>query len=218
MTSRLNTNTNLKLFTNNQYKGLWVYTQKGALVENYLEGCMATLSQALSSHPRTLAIRIDLRFPVNAVKTDEASITRFMASLRAQIKADQLRKTKNNQRVHPCGLRFIWTREKDTALYHHYHVLLLLNADSYNCLGNYKATEGNMVARIKNAWASAIGVPTADLGGAVFFPDNPIYLLNINAIDYAQVYQKLFYRVSYFTKVATKQYGQKVRHFGRSRT
>ena len=216
MTSRLSANTNLKLFSNNIYKGQYVYTQRGALIENYLEGCMATLDQALHSHPRTLAIRVDLRFPINAVKTDEASISRFMSSLRAQIKADQRHKANAGQRVHPCGLRFVWTREKDTALYHHYHVLLLLNADSYNCLGSYNATEGNMASRIRKAWASAIGVPFSELGGAVFFPANPIYLLNKNAIDYAQGFQNLFFRVSYFTKVATKQYGQKLRHFGRS--
>lgn len=218
MTTRLNTNTNLKLCTNNQYKGLYIYTQKGPLAENYLKGCLVTLAQALTAHPRTFAIRIDLRFPINAVKTDEAAISRFMASLKAQIKADQLGKVKDLKRVHPCGLRFVWTREKDSSLYHHYHVLLLLNADSYNCLGDFTKTEGNMAARIKKAWASAIGVSLAELGGGVFFPANPIYLLNANAPGFLQDYQNLFYRLSYFTKVATKQYGQKVKHFGRSRT
>lgn len=216
MTLRLSTNTNLSLFTSNQYKGNPVYTGRGALVESYLEGCVVTLARALTAYPRTCAIRIDLRFPINAVKTDEAAISRFMASLKAQIKAHQLSKIKNRKRVRPCDLRFIWTREKNTALYHHYHVLLLLNADAYDCLGDYNATEGNMAARIKKAWASAIGVPLTELGGCIHFPKDPIYKVNTNDKEYAEVYRNLFERVSYFTKVATKQYGKKVRHFGRS--
>ena len=196
-----------------------VFVHTKGLIESYLEGCAATLSQALTAHPRTLAIRVDLRFPISEIKykTDDAAISRFTDSLKAQIKADQLRKVKDLKRVHPCGLRFIWTREKDTSLHHHYHVLLLLNADSYNCLGDFTKTEGNMAARIKKAWAGAIGTPLAELGGGVFFPDNGIYLLNKNAPGFAQGFQDLFYRVSYFTKVATKQYGQNIRHFGRSR-
>lgn len=218
MTQRLSTNTNIKLFANNKYKGFYVYTNKGVLVENYLDGCKATLVQALTAHPRTFAVRVDLRFPINAVKTDEAAISRFIASLKAQIKADYRNKAKSLERTHSSGVRFIWAREKDTSLHHHYHVLLLLNADSYNCLGDFTKTEGNMAARIKKAWASAIGVPLADLGGGVFFPDNPVYLVNTKAPDFADIYQNLFYRVSYFTKVNTKQYGLKIKHFGRSRT
>ena len=222
MTLRLSTNTNLSLFTSNQYKGNPVYTKRGALVESYLEGCAATLARALTAYPKTCAIRIDLRFPINAVKTDEAAISRFIASLKAQIKADQLSSIKNIkiQRVHPCDLRFVWTREKNTALYHHYHVLLLLNGHAYNCLGDYSATEGNMAARIKKAWASAIGVPLAELGGGIFFTENPTYVLNANDPDliFKEAYQSLFFRVSYFAKVATKQYGQKIRHFGCSRS
>lgn len=218
MTLRLNTNTNLKLFTNNKYRGLRVYTSKGALVESYLAGCVATISQALSSHQRTLAIRVDLRFPDNAVKTDDAAISRFIASLKAQVKADYRRKSKTIERVHSSDVRFIWTREKDESVHHHYHVLLLFNADSFYHLGDFKASEGNMAARIKKAWASAIGVSLAELGGGAFFPSNPIYRVNTKGKDYVEVYHNLFFRVSYFTKAVTKQYGQKVKHFGRSRT
>lgn len=218
MAQRLNTNTNLKSFTDNRYRGQLVYTSRGPLVEDYLAGCMATISQAISTHSRITAIRVDLRFPDNAVKTDDAAISRFIASLKEQIKADYLRKKRSNKRVHSSGVRYIWTREKDTSLYHHYHVLILLNADSYYHLGDYGAPKGNMAARIKSAWASAIGVPYVKLGGCVFFPDNPVYRLDTKAEDYAEVYQKLFFRVSYFTKVETKSYGKQVRHFGRSRS
>lgn len=218
MTQRLNTNTNLRSFTDNRYRGQLVYTSRGPLVEDYLAGCMATISQAISTHSRTTAMRVDLRFPDNAVKTDDAAISRFIASLKARIKADYLRKKKRNKRVHYSGVRYIWAREKDTSLYHHYHVLILLNNDSYCCLGDYGASKGNMAARIKKAWASAIGVPHEELGGSVFFPDNPVYRLNTKAEDYADVYRELFFRVSYFTKAATKSYGQNVRHFDRSRS
>lgn len=149
--------------TSDHQSGLSVQTHCGPLSVRYLQEIESTLRQAVSCHPRTLAVRVDLRFPANAQRTDDAVISRFFASLKAQIEADLNAKDRAGRRVHPCTLRYVWVREQDSAPRQHYHVLLLLNADTYNCLGNYQAESGNLAYRIRSAWASAVGVVNGQL-------------------------------------------------------
>ncbi|WP_368659126.1 YagK/YfjJ domain-containing protein [Budvicia aquatica] len=69
------------------------------------------MKKANESHPRTLAIRIDLRLPDDddgIAKIDPLCITRCMESLDEHLKADQERKKKAGKRVHPCTLRYVW--------------------------------------------------------------------------------------------------------------
>jgi len=108
-------------------------------------------------------------------------------------------------------------KERNIALKDHYHVLLLLNRDTYHCLGDFAAEEGNMAARIKKAWASALGCDQTDIGGLVHFPKNPVYCVDANSGSFEQEYQALFHRVSYFAKAETKNYGDRSRAFGCSR-
>ncbi|WP_420590807.1 inovirus Gp2 family protein [Bacterioplanoides sp.] len=191
-----------------------VIQNHGPLNERYLDQIERTIEKAIQCHPRTMAVRVDLRFPACAARTDKSVISRFVDSLKAQIKADLKAKDRAGKRVHPCHLRYIWTREQDSGARQHYHVLLLLNLDTYRDLGRYDAAGGNLTHRIRSAWASAIGVPLCRLGGAVHIPDNPIYHLNINSSDFGDSFDALYYRTSYFAKQKTKQYGAGVRHFG----
>lgn len=191
-----------------------VQTQCGALNVSYLQQIDSTLQLAIKCHPRTLAVRVDLRFPISAQRTDDAVISRFCSSLKAQIQADLKAKARNGRRVHPCRLRYVWVREQDSAPLHHYHVLLLLNADTYHCLGSFKANTGNLASRIRSAWASALGIGVAEIGGSVHFPDNPIYRIDALSSNYPQSYGAVRYRASYMAKLATKNYGRHIRHIG----
>jgi len=191
-----------------------VQTHCGQLSAPYLQKIDSTLQLATADHPRTLAVRVDLRFPQGAECTDDAVISRFIASLKTKIQADLKAKKRTGARVHPCRLRYIWVREQDSAPLQHYHVLLLLNADTYNCLGNYGAESGNLAYRIRSAWASAIGMPVEEICGSVHFPDNPIYRLDTRSDNYPESYGAVWYRTSYMAKLATKEYGGHVRHFG----
>lgn len=207
----------------NQYDSLAPFTSgcrppviqnHGPLNERYLDQIERTIEKAVQCHPRTMAVRVDLRFPVCAARADDAVISRFVDSLKAQIKADLKTKGRAGKRVHPCHLRYIWVREQDSGAHQHYHVLLLLNRDTYHCLGRYDADGGNLAYRIRSAWASAIDVPLCRLGGAVHIPVNPIYHLNINSSGFGDSFDELYYRTSYFAKQKTKQCGTGTRHFG----
>jgi hypothetical protein len=217
MNIRLHSNTNLIIHTTDNYDGLPVQTQHGPLIENYLNQFQVTLQNAVDDHPRTCAMRVDLRLPIQEEPTSPRIMSKFFDSLKAQIKADLKKRKKENGRVHPCSVRYIWVKEKNDALKSHYHVLILVNNDCYNSLGRFDKTEGNIAARIKKAWSSALGYHTADIGGLVHFPTNPIYNVNKNSPSFDYDFAELFYRVSYFAKAATKNFGDYSNAFGSSR-
>lgn len=217
MNIRHSINTNLKLHTAQRYNDLSVITYRGPLVENYLQANERTLRLALLDHPRTLAIRVDLRCPSDMDNIPSNVISKFTASLKAQISADLKQKSRDGKRAHSCTLRYVWAREQDTSQNQHYHVLLLLNLDTYSCLGRYDAFEGNMASRIQRAWASALGVQRECMKGAVYFPDNGTYRIKSSSSSFSDDIDRLFFRLSYFAKVETKDFGRHVKHFGCSR-
>ncbi len=214
---------NKRIDSSSGLSDLLVQDHLGPLSTEYLLNIEKTLNKAIDSHPRTLAIRVDLRFPSSALynddmpymyRNDDAVITRFIQAIKARLDADIKKKKRERNRVHDCQLRYVWVREQDSAPLQHYHVLLLLNADTYNCLGSFQATSGNLASRIKASWASALGIPVEELGGCVHFPENPTYLMNRNSVDFGESYASVYHRVSYMAKLETKRYGGHTRHFG----
>ncbi len=89
-------------------------TNHGPLDTRYLNNIKSTIDKALAEHSRTIAIRIDLRMPIDQfynetglsddspafiTNTDSNAISRFTKSLKAQIDADLLRKRNTEKRV-----------------------------------------------------------------------------------------------------------------------
>jgi len=230
-------NKNLLVTSASTWQGLPVLQQAGMLVMNYLKGIHQVMQKAITAHPRTCAFRCDLRFPANGYEPDTAVISRFIESLKAQMKADELRKLRENRRIHENQLRYIWVKEQDRANNWHYHVCLFVNRDVYFTLGLFHsplvvddgswdncfpktqeaAERKNMVDRIRWAWASALGMSIKDTIGLVHFPENATYHLNANSTDFYISYQTLFTRLSYFAKADTKHYGDGTNWFGASR-
>lgn len=129
-----------------------------------------------------------------------------------------------------CRPSFVWAKERSDSLNLHYRVFLFLNRDAYFNLENFRTVKWlpgddlplpdermNMAVRIRDAWGSALGLPSSMAGGLVHFPENPAYSLNINSKSYWQDFMDVFQRASYFAKVATKHYGDHGRNFGCSR-
>ena len=102
------------------------------------------LNSALAQHRAVSLIRVDLRFPEYMPVTimdpdpDSAVISRFFASLKAKIQAYQRHKRRANKRVHATSLRYFWCREfgKEKGR-KHYHVILLLNKDTWCSPGDF---------------------------------------------------------------------------------
>ncbi|MBB6055380.1 inovirus Gp2 family protein [Tolumonas osonensis] len=203
----------------------------GVLNRTYINKIMTTIDKAVIEFPRTMALRVDLRMPyipdrndhfdvdspVHDLNTSNEVISRFIDSLKSQIKADLKRKKNQGSRVHPCRLRYCWVRELgENNEQLHYHALLLFNKDAYAFLGDFDSNRShrNMMSKIRKAWASALRGEYEECEYLVHVPVKPIYYLDSNNINYMDVYSKLIFRVSYLAKYKTKPYGDGYRSFG----
>jgi hypothetical protein len=233
MAERLRSNPNLTLHTENHYNGYPVLTSRGPLIEEYLEAILSTLGNALEDYSRVCVMLFVLRFPADSDAPDTAVISRFIDSLKAQIRADQDRKQRLDKRVHPCNLRYVWVKERDTPIHDHYHVAIIVNRDAYFTLGRFKTgvvtdywgrpeatdteAELNMSDRIKRAWASALGLDLWEADGLVHFPKNPTYRIDGRHPCGPGELADAFQRLSYFAKAQTKHFGDHAKSFGCSR-
>ncbi|EHP6333980.1 inovirus Gp2 family protein [Escherichia coli] len=133
------------------------------------------LDSALAQHRAVSLIRVDLRFPEYMPATimdtdlDSAVISRFFASLKAKIQAYQQHKRRASQRVHATSLRYFWCREfGEEENRKHYHVILLLNKDTWCSLGDF-SEPSSLAAMIQEAWCSALHLEPWQGDGLVHF-------------------------------------------------
>ncbi len=196
------------------------------LYRQYLESIDKVLKTATSAHIRNLIIRVDLHLPHYSADCDSPNyyqsklISLFIESLKAIIKADQDKKKRRGQRTHSCPLRYIWVKEQvPGTVVPHYHMVLILNGDSYRGLGDYNNNQGNnMATRTIEAWRRVLNLEYQAAKNLIHFPkDTPYYYLNSSDPNYSDTYQSVFYRLSYFAKSETKNYGTGSRSFGCSR-
>lgn len=186
--------------------------------ENYQNIFVDVINLAVAEFPRTLALRVDLRFPVNYEYNDSSrEITRFIESLKAKLKADCKRKNKHWRRHWQNTLRYVWVREKGNRNGRkHYHALLLFNKDLYHGAGKFDS-DNSLAALIQQAWCSALGLGSTLYLSLVNFPVNGVFHLNINKGNYERQLTLLLMRMDYLAKDYTKCYDDGYRSIGRSR-
>ena len=203
----------------------------GPLNDTYANRIQQVIDEALIAHPRTMAIRVDLRLPQETeissdspsiwIRTDHKVITRFMAALTARLKAQEKRQIKSGRRSYPNTLRYVWAKEENQQHKVHYHLVLFFNKDAYHTLGNYQSPSPNLANRIRDSWASALGITNFEdmmnYRGLVHFPENPTYYLNRNSPTLREEKNKLRQRALYLAKRDTKPYNDRKRWFGTSR-
>ncbi|WP_022960922.1 inovirus Gp2 family protein [Halopseudomonas pelagia] len=216
-------NTNLRLHYDNSFEGLSVMVDKGPFIEQYLSRLKRTIELALDEYPRLLAFRVDLRLPAGAdlpVHTDSnVVISRFIDSFKAKIRQNRLKAFEHNEKgAHDSRVRYVWAREVGQRERPHYHLLILLNRDAFYTLGKLDSTADNMISRMQEAWASALGLPVEHVRYLVHIPDNPMYRVDLKVkAGKPDRLPELFYRTSYLCKAATKSYGSGHWGFGTSR-
>lgn len=197
----------------------------GNFNEKYVIRIRETLIKALSAHPRTLLLRVDLRLPeseTHLFNPDPSIITRFVASLKSQIMADIKQKRRLGKRTHDCSVRHIWVREFNQAGKPHYHVVLMFNKDTYAYPGTYKPKEGayihNLAFMIMEAWIRALNfsfLPDyTQYYSLVHFPANCYYHLNVNDVNFKNQLSDVIHRVNYLAKEYSKDYSDGQRNFG----
>jgi hypothetical protein len=197
----------------------------GKLNTKHLKRIQEVIDLALNEYQRVLAVRVDLHMPLysalndlpseaNFADTDEAVISRFMESLKAQIKSHLKKLERDGKRVRLTSLRFIWSREEcPTTFKIHYHTLLLVNHDTFNFSGAYGCNDSLLVRFVRKAWRSALRFDYPVEDELIHIPDNPFYSLKAKEGNQSDTYCKLIYRTSYFAKYDTKLNDGK-RNFG----
>ncbi|AMH16430.2 inovirus Gp2 family protein [Citrobacter sp. FDAARGOS_156] len=207
-------------------------TTHGPLDSYHLDRIEQTTDKALAEHARVIAVRIDLHVPYAAhnpdtndipdeasfANSDDAAISRFFSSLKAIIKADLKATKRSGKRVHNTTLHYAWTREfTPTTNKKHYHVLILLNKDTYNYLGTYNEDGGKLLTFIHQAWLSALQIEFTAGQRLIHLPEHPCYYLDRKEGKQSDSYKALIYRTSYMAKKETKNYSDGQRNYGNSR-
>lgn len=218
---RHSSNGNLTVASISGFDGLPVMFDKGPFIIEYLDRLKGVVDLTLASYPRVLAFRIDLRIPNREglpefVSTNQV-ISRFLDSYKAKIESDRHRARSSNPYAHDTKVRYFWVREAGVPAAQHYHLLILLNMDAYYTVGRLGSENMNMIRRLEEAWASALGLHLQEVSGLVEFPKNGTYRLVRNAPDFMTNLTSLFHRASYLCKAATKHYGHHHHGMGSSR-
>jgi len=164
---------------------------------------------------------VDLRLPQGVELPDFAYtnqvISRFFESFTKKIQYHQERVAERGY-SRGCKVRYVWSREIGQGGRQHYHLLILLNRDAYYTIGRLGSDRVNMISRIEESWAGALGLPADLMTGLVHIPENAEYLIDrVKRQGKGDELDDLFYRASYLCKKATKSYGDRQRGFGTSR-
>lgn len=195
----------------------------GPINQQHNSRMQETLNKALKEHPRTLVLRIDLYLPDTTFNTDSTLMTRFIASLNAQIDADIQKRRNTDTRVHPCTLRYVWAREFHRDGRKHYHMALFLNKDTYAYPGTYHPDKNgeythNLSLMIMEAWVRTLKLNREKdyqkRYTLINFSDKCYYQLNKNQIGFIIGYPLVLDRLRYLAKEYSKDNSDGQRNFG----
>lgn len=234
MNTRHPRNQNLSLHYDSAWNGFPVYASYDRpLVNEYLSRIHEVICHSIRQYPRSFVIRFELRFPHYWPEQDTGVISRFFESLTAKIEADLNRRARSGKRVHWTRVRYVWVKERDSAIHWHYHVAILVNRDTYFTLGTIREDDSDiwvdvpkdpcvrdsisMADRIIEAFASALRCDPNLVRGVVHFTQDGCYSIDANSAEYCDQFCTTFLRLSYLAKAATKDYGDGSNWFGCSR-
>ncbi|HHA2250019.1 TPA: inovirus Gp2 family protein [Enterobacter ludwigii] len=191
---------------------------RNSLNADYQQAFYDVIRNAVDEFPRTVTLRVDLRFPRRYQYGDSnREVTRFIESLKAKLLVDCQRKNRRWGRNRNNRLRYVWVREVgERNRRKHYHVLLLLNKDFYHGAGRFNADD-SLYALIQQAWCSALGLESAQYSALANMTENGCFYLNRKSPDYMQRINELLKRMEYLAKNHTKCYDDGYRSIGMSR-
>ncbi|WP_047604798.1 inovirus Gp2 family protein [Pseudomonas putida] len=215
-------NSNLRLYHDDTFEGFPLMVEKGPFIREYLSRLRHTIELTLDQYPRMVAVRVDLRLPLDIGLPDYAYtnrvISRFFESFNGKIEYHRRQLREQSRYARGCKVRYVWSREVSQGGRQHYHVLILLNRDAYYGMGRLGSERVNIISRMEESWASALGISVDNISGLVHIPEKAVYRINRDGYG-NDVYQlrEMFCRASYLCKTATKSYGDRQRAFDTSR-
>lgn len=209
----------LNLFTEGKYKGLPVYTHPDGLVLDYLERLHQVIHLTAEKYSKVFAAIVDLHFPHYYSPIEQESLSNnylhvFIKRFRSRLQRYSDEKQSLGARVHDAGFKYAWAREygPDSGK-PHFHLLLLFNGHAFNGLGSFSGGE-NLYTRIGESWAEALRIQLTEGVKFAHFSEDGQYRVHAKRQEYLT---DVFYRASYLTKVATKNFHDGFHAFGVSR-
>lgn len=154
-------NRNHRLYSHATFKGVSLWKQHCPYSEGDLHRLFSTFKKALDDHPRTLAVRFDLKVPVAGMPVNAKSpIERFIGSVQERINTKIKQKQREGKRWHRCNVRYVQKVEQaPDAVHEHYHVVLFVNNDMFMRVGHLGPDDDSQLAVIiREAWHNVVGV------------------------------------------------------------
>ncbi|WP_407531538.1 inovirus Gp2 family protein [Vibrio parahaemolyticus] len=219
------TNRKNKLLIQKEFKGINLTSREKELLEDRVNKIYEVLTQATNCFPRTFAFRVDLRFP-HGYKFGETFpyMKKFFGSLESQIAEELKRRKRRFRSVSEERLRYIWCKEIDKSENPHYHLVIFLNKDNFQSLGDFKRVIRDerkckhLYQMLLCAWSRVLGIELEEAHRAVHIPENATYIVRTfdgEVVAGNKEFTKLFNRSIYLAKARTQAIGLS-RSFGRS--
>ncbi|EIO3983018.1 inovirus Gp2 family protein [Vibrio vulnificus] len=194
--------------------------------ERYLSSAHTVYRNALNSYSKILMFHVTLRLPLNFQGSTIGLMTSFTTALKRRVKRNLDKRRAQVVRVHSTDVHYVWCREVSSEQREHFHVMVMVNANTYRALGDYSSFAPHYLAGMVNgAWASALNLDSQQSKGLAHFSDVPA-LIETKRIPFScgyssyghfsDDYEAGFYWLSYLCKIATKEYGDGFRNFGYS--
>jgi glycosyltransferase involved in cell wall biosynthesis len=192
--------------------------EKGPFVNEYLGTLKQTIDLALAQYPKVLAFRADLTFPqmvdLDHYFHNNEALSRFLESFKAKVEHNRAQALRLDPHAYNSKVRYVWAREFGQQGNPHYHLLFLLNQNAFYTPGRLGSPNPNMISRMQEAWASALGLPLEAAGPQVHISEKGTYRLQRGDLS---EYHGLFRRASYMCKAWSKLFEDGCHGFGSSR-
>lgn len=207
----------------NLFNGLPI-NHKYSMSERYLEGTHAVYRNALTRYSKIFMFHVTLRFPENYSASSKGVMTAFTRALKLRVKRDLARRRKRVARVHDTEVHYVWCREFSKKHKEHYHMFIMVNANTYRALGDFdEPIRHQLAGMVVRSWVSALGLSLSKSKGLAHFAGD-VMLISTRQIPMEvrtsedgtcrNLYEVGFFWLSYLCKLKTKEYGRGGRNFG----
>ena len=115
---------------------------------------------ALSTHPRVLAVRCTLTVPQDhgpnrgktSFRSQEDLLIQFIDEFKGELSIDQRMKREQRKRTYGSDVFYLWRASQNMAGNMYYDLFIMVNKDEYHKISEYVGTD--LSAMIIRAWAS----------------------------------------------------------------
>ncbi len=186
----------------------------------HMQRLEALTAFVMNEHARVLAFGLDLSLPQHNQHKgyESAVITRFIASLKAQIAAYLKRRSREGKRIYPCPVYYAWAREfGELNGNKHYHLVLLVNREVFSCmmlkLGVKGTGRGLLLTMAAKAWSHALKLK-GKAKEKVSYHLAGVFELNRREGTHSSDYEGYLKRICYLAKKRSKENDDGERNFG----